>query len=89
MFLIGRDNLEMFSLLFVDAEDFRKVFEEGCQASDDKLTENRSSIEDAHSDKEDKTDDIGTLSNSVKECLNIASPDTNSSVHCSSIKTDA
>ncbi|CAH8465275.1 unnamed protein product [Schistosoma bovis] len=71
------------------AEDFRKVFEEGCQASDDKLTENRSSIEDAHSDKEDKTDDIGTLSNSVKECLNIASPDTNSSVHCSSIKTDA
>ncbi|VDO53419.1 unnamed protein product [Schistosoma margrebowiei] len=71
------------------AEDFRKVFVEGCQASEEKLTENRSSIEDTHSDKEDKTDDIGTLSNSVKECLNIASPDTNSPVHCSSIRTDA
>ncbi|CAH8453831.1 unnamed protein product [Schistosoma turkestanicum] len=70
------------------ADEFRKVFEEGCQATEEKLTDNRSSTEDTHSDKEDKTNDIGTLSDSIKECLNIATPNINSSVHSCSTETN-
>ncbi|KAK4472319.1 hypothetical protein MN116_003584 [Schistosoma mekongi] len=70
------------------ASEFRKVFEEGCQATEEKLTDDRSSVEGAHSDKEDKINDVYTLSNSIKESLTITTSDNNSCDHVST-KTDA
>lgn len=70
------------------ASEFRKVFEEGCQATEEKVTDNRSSLKGTHSDKEDKTNDVCTLSNSIKESLTITTSDKNSCDHIST-KTDA
>ncbi|CAH8470769.1 unnamed protein product [Heterobilharzia americana] len=72
----------------VSAQEFQKVFKEGCKASADKLIAKRLSNESTQPCNEAEDTDLSVLSNSVKQCLKINTADINPCDTSDSVKSE-